>query len=391
MDPERRITAMPDASFSAAHEELRRRVRETRDQSIQPFLDRRGLDQALTADELRAILRMTRPLGYPGSVVPTDDGGPGLDHVSLGILIEELAPVFGFLAAHVVPRQIALMGTAEQKRRYLPSLLAADELSTTAITEPDVGSDAGAIRMTARRHGDRYVLNGTKSWLTLGNVADVATVLASTDPSRGSRGLSRLVVPLDHRRLRSSPYATLGDRLIPFVEMSFEDYEVPVENRLGEEGEGLRMTLRGIQASRASMATHAVGIAQAAVDAAVDYAKTRHQFGRPIGSFQLVQGALADMIVETEAARLLAYRAWSMMDRGEECSREASVAKLYATEAAVRVTSKAIQIHGAYGLTDRHPVERHFRDARMLTFPDGTSEVHRLLIARAALGIDAFR
>jgi acyl-CoA dehydrogenase len=382
---------MPDFSFSPAQEELRRRVRETRDKVIEPFLRQRGLDTPLAADELKAVLRMTHPLGYPGSVVTKDDGGPGLDHVSLGILIEELAPVFGFLAFHVVPRQIAMMGNAEQKRRYLPSLLAADALSTTAITEPGVGSDAGAIRMTARRQGDRYVLDGTKSWLTLGNVADVATVLVSTDPSRGSRGLSRLIVPLDHARLRSETYATLGDRLLPFVEMTFESYEVPVENRLGDEGEGLRMTLRGIQASRASMATHAVGIAQAAVDAAIAYAKERQQFGRPIGGFQLVQGALADMIAETEAARLLAYRVWSMMDRGDECSREASIAKLYATEAAVRITSKAIQIHGAYGLTDRHPVERHFRDARMLTFPDGTSEVHQLLIARAALGIDAFR
>jgi acyl-CoA dehydrogenase len=166
---------------------------------------------------------------------------------------------------------------------------------------------------------------------------------------------------------------------------------VPVENLLGGEGEGLRLTLGPIQASRASMATHAVGLAQAAIDAAVLYVKDRQQFGRPIGSFQLVQGALADMIAETDAARLLAYRVWSMIDRGEACAREASIAKLYATESAVRVTSRALQLHGANGVSDRYPVERYFRDARMLTFPDGTSEVHQLLIGRGATGLDAFR
>lgn len=379
------------SDFTAQHEDLRHRVREVRDTEIAPLLDRRGMDRPLTGAELKAVVRPLLALGYPGTIIGRDDGGAGLDYVSLGVTIEELAPVLGFLGFHVVPRQIAMLGSPAQKARYLPPLLRGETLSTTGITEPEVGSDAGAIRMTARRAGDRYVLNGTKTWLTIGNVSEVATVLVSTDPARGSRGLSRIIVELDHARLRSTTFGTLGDRLLPFAEVTFEDYEVPVENRLGEEGEGFRMTLRAIQASRASMATHAVGIAQAAIDAAVAYAKARHQFGRPIGGFQLVQGMLADMIAETDAARLLAYRVWSMMDRGLECSREASIAKLYATEAAVRVTSKAIQIHGAYGVSERYPVERYLRDARMLTFPDGTSEVHRLLIGRAALGIDAFR
>jgi alkylation response protein AidB-like acyl-CoA dehydrogenase len=379
------------ADLTPVHEDLQRRVREVRDADILPALERRGMDRPLDSGELKAVLRPLLALGYPGTVIAKDDGGAGLDYVSLGITVEELAPVLGFLAFHVVPRQIAMLGSPAQKARYLPRLIRGETLSTTGITEPGVGSDAGAIGMTARRVGDRYVLNGTKTWLTIGTVADVATVLVSTDPARGSRGLSRLIVDLDHARLRSTTFRTLGDRLLPFAEVTFEDYEVPVENRLGEEGEGFRMTLRAIQASRASVATHAVGISQAAIDAAVAYAKARHQFGRPIGGFQLIQGMLADMIAETDAARLLAYRAWSMMDRGAECSREASIAKLYATEAAVRVTSKAIQIHGAYGLSDRHPVERYFRDARMLTFPDGTSEMHRLLVGRAALGIDAFR
>ena len=379
------------SDVTPVHEELQRRVREVRDADILPALERRGMDRPLDSGELKAVLRPLLALGYPGTVIAKDDGGAGLDYVSLGITVEELAPVLGFLGFHVVPRQIAMLGSPAQKARYLPRLLRGETLSTTGITEPEVGSDAGAIRMTARRAGDRYVLNGTKTWLTIGTVADVATVLVSTDPARGSRGLSRLIVDLDHARLRSTTLGTLGDRLLPFAEVTFEDYEVPVENRLGEEGEGFRMTLRAIQASRASMTAHAVGISQAAIDAAVAYAKARHQFGRPIGGFQLVQGMLADMIAETDAARLLAYRAWSMMDRGAECSREASIAKLYATEAAVRVTSKAIQIHGAYGVSNRHPVERYFRDARMLTFPDGTSEMHRLLVGRAALGIDAFR
>jgi alkylation response protein AidB-like acyl-CoA dehydrogenase len=382
---------VPDPLLTPAHEELRRRVRDVRDRAMVPFLQRRGWERPLSSDELKALLRMTVPLGYPGAVVSKADGGAGLDYLSLGVLVEELAPVLGFVAAHVVPRQIALLGSPAQKRRYLPALLAVERLSTTAITEPGVGSDAGAIAMTARRAGDRYVLDGTKTWLTIGTIAEVATVLVSTDPAAGPRGLSRLIVDLDAARLASTTFTTLGDRLLPFAEVRFEGYEVPVENRLGEEGGGLRTTLRAIQASRASMATHAVGIAQAAVDAAVAYAKERRQFGRPIGSFQLVQGMVADMIAETEAARLLANRVWAMLDRGEDCAREASIAKFYATEAAVRVTSKAIQVHGAYGVSDRYPVERLFRDARMLTFPDGTSEIHRLLVGRAALGLDAFR
>ncbi len=382
---------MPDLPLTSAHEELRRRVRDVRDGAMVRFVQQRGWERPLSGDELKTLLRMALPLGYPGAVVSKEDGGAGLDYLSLGVIVEELAPVLGFLAAHVVPRQIAMLGSPAQKRRYLPGLLALERLSTTAITEPGVGSDAGAVAMTANRVGDRYVLDGTKAWLTIGAIAEVATVLVSTDPARGAHGLSRIIVDLDHARLASTTYATLGDRLLPFAEVRFAGYEVPVENRLGAEGEGLRMTLRAIQASRASMAAHAVGIAQASVDAAIAYAKERRQFGRRIGSFQLVQGMIADMIAETEAARLLANRVWARLDRGEECGREASIAKFYATEAAVRVTSKAIQVHGAYGVSDRHPVERLFRDARMLTFPDGTSEIHRLLVGRAALGLYAFR
>jgi alkylation response protein AidB-like acyl-CoA dehydrogenase len=247
------------------------------------------------------------------------------------------------------------------------------------------------VACRARRDGDHYVLDGTKAWVTLGSVADLATVLVSTDPERGPRGLSRLLVELDPARLQIRTVGTLGDRLMPIAEITFRDYRVPAENLLGPEHQGLRLTLGAIQASRASMASHAVGLAQAAVDAAVAYARQRRQFGRPIGGFQLIQGMLADMIAQTEAARLLAHQAWARLDRGQDASREASIAKLFATEAAVRVTSAAIQIHGAAGVSDRHPVERYFRDARMLTFPDGSSEVHRLLIARSALGLDAFR
>jgi alkylation response protein AidB-like acyl-CoA dehydrogenase len=380
-----------DCRFTPEQEALRQRIRDVRDRTITPFLVDRGWHTALTRAELAHLFGLLVPLGYPGTVIALEDGGAGLDHVSLGIFIEELTPVFGFLAVHVVPRQIAFLATAAQKQRYLPRLVKAQIFGTAAITEPNVGSDAASIGMTARRDGEHYILNGTKAWLNLGDQAELATALVSTDPSQGSRGLSRLIVELDHGRLGSRILTTLGDRLISFAEVTFKDYRVPVENLLGKEGEGLKMTLKAIQASRASMATHAVGLAQAAIDASIAYAKERRQFGRVIGGFQLIQGMLADMIAETEAARLLAYRVWSMIDRGEECAREASIAKLYATEAAIRVTSKAIQIHGANGLSDRHPVERYFRDARMLTFPDGSSEVHRLLIGRLSLGVDAFR
>ena len=382
---------MPDFRFSRDEEGLRERARDVRERAVLPFLRARGLDRPLSREEVRALFKLTLPLGYPGTVVPRAEGGAGLDHVALGLTIEELVPAVGFLGPHVATRQIAFLGAPEHKRRYLEAMLAAELIGCVAITEPHVGSDAGSVGMTAERRGARYLLNGTKAWLAFGSVADLATVLVSTDPAKGSRGLSRLIVDLDYSRLDVRPLGTLGDRLVPFVELVFKDYEVPVENLIGGEGEGLRLTLGPIQASRASMATHAVGLAQAAIDAAVTYVKERQQFGRPIGSFQLVQGALADMIAETDAARLLAYRVWSMIDRGEACAREASIAKLYATESAVRVTSRAIQLHGANGVSDCYPVERYFRDARMLTFPDGTSEVHQLLIGRGATGLDAFR
>jgi alkylation response protein AidB-like acyl-CoA dehydrogenase len=382
---------MLEIRLTDEHEALRRRAREIRETRVLPFITARGWDQPLSREDWQALYRLLLPLGYPGTTIPREAGGAGLDHLSLGIIVEELAPALGFVSPHVVTRQVALLGTEAQRRRYLPALLGVDRLGTAAISEPEVGSDAGSVRTTARRDGDHYVLDGTKAWLILGSVADLATVLVSTDPAKGSRGLSRLIVELDHDRLEVATVATLGDRLAPFAEITFRNYRVPVENRLGEEGEGLKMTLKAIQASRASMASHAVGLAQAAVDAAIAYAKERRQFGRPIGGFQLIQGMLADMIAETDAARLLAYRAWAMIDRGADCAREASIAKLYATEAAVRVTSKAIQIHGANGVSARYPVERYFRDARMLTFPDGSSEVQRLLIGRMALGIDAFR
>jgi alkylation response protein AidB-like acyl-CoA dehydrogenase len=380
-----------DVGLSREEQALRERARDVRERAILPFLAARGFDRPLSREEARALFRLTLPLGYPGTVVPAKDGGAGLGHVALGLTIEELAPALGFLGPHVATRQIAFLGTPEHKRRYLPGMLAAELIGCVGITEPGVGSDAGSVRMTAERRGARYVLNGTKAWLAFGSVADLATVLVATDPAKGPRGLSRLIVDLDYSRLEVRPIGTLGDRLVPFVELTFRDYEVPAENLLGREGEGLRLTLGPIQASRASMATHAVGLAQAAIDAAIRYVKERSQFGRPIGGFQLVQGMLANMIAETEAARLLAYRVWAMIDRGEECAREASIAKLYATESAVRVTSQAVQLHGANGVSDRYPVERYFRDARMLTFPDGTSEVHQLLIGRGATGLDAFR
>ncbi len=382
---------MPDFSFSKEQAALYERAVDVRERAVLPFLRARGLDRPLSRDEARALFKLTSPLGYPGTVVPRAEGGAGLDHVALGLTIEALAPAVGFLGPHVATRQIAFLGTPEHKRRYLPGMLAAELIGCVAISEPGVGSDAGSVGMSAERRGARYVLNGTKAWLAFGSVADLATVLVSTDPAKGPRGLSRLIVDLDYSRLEVRPVGTLGDRLVPFVELHFRDYEVPADNLIGREGEGLRLTLGPIQASRASMATHAVALAQAAIDSAVAYVKERQQFARPIGSFQLVQGALANMIAETDAARLLAYRVWSMIDAGLDCAREASIAKLYATESAVRVTSQAIQLHGANGISDRYPVERYFRDARMLTFPDGTSEVHQLLIGRAATGLDAFR
>jgi alkylation response protein AidB-like acyl-CoA dehydrogenase len=252
-----------------------------------------------------------------------------------------------------------------------------------------VGSDVKAIQTRASLDGDDYVINGTKMWISNGTIADYVVVTCSLDRAKGREGIIQLLVERDVSPFASREIHKLGVRSFPTAELNFDDCRVPKENLLRAPGQGFERAMTGLNCARANAAIAAVGIAQAAIDAAISYAQQRTQFGKHIGKFQLIQEMIADMIADVDASRLLAYRAFFLMDKGVRCFKEASLAKAFATEAAVRVTSKAIQVHGAYGLAEEYPVERYFRDARCYTIPDGTTEIQKLIVAREALGMSA--
>jgi alkylation response protein AidB-like acyl-CoA dehydrogenase len=285
---------------------------------------------------------------------------------------------------------ISKCGTAEQRRSFLPPLLAGDTPAFLSITEPNVGSDVSGIETRATDKGDHYLLNGTKMFATHGSIADIGIVFASTDPGQKGKGISAFVIERNKCVYQTRNIEKMIAHAIPSSEIIFEDTKVPKENLLGNPGEGLKIALTTLNIGRVAVALGSVGIAQACLEASIRYAKQRKQFGRLIGSFQFVQGMIVEMHVLTEAARYLGYRAASLLDKGVKCNLEASTAKLFATEAAFKVASHALQVHGGYGYAKEFPVERYFRDARGATIPEGTSEIQKLIIGRDLLGISAF-
>jgi len=376
---------------------LKKNAREFMEREIAPVADEYDrkylpLPKGMSVELLKKLL----PLGYIGAVLPQEYGGQGLDLVSYGILVEEISRVYASLGLIAVMQQEALLpilmkeGNAEQKAKFIPKVLSLEKINCFGLTEPDVGSGARDVKTTAVQDGDYYIINGTKSWITNGEIADVAVVFASTDRSQGAKGISCFIVDNDESPFTARELPKLGLRSCPTSELTFEDCRVPKSNLVGNLGSAYRMALNDLVEIRVSVGMIAVGLAQAAIDAAVKYAQDRKQFGRPIGSFQLVQEMIADMVMMTEAARLFCYQAYYLLDKGVTCFKEASIAKAFGTEMAIGVTSKAIQIHGAYGISDEYPVERYFRDARTLTFPDGATQIQKLIIGREMLGISAF-
>ncbi len=338
-------------------------------------------------------VRMMAELGLLGLPYPEEYGGGGGDSVSYAIAVEEIARACGstalIYAAHVSLgcAPIYMFGTEEQKQRWLPHLCAGDGLAAFGLTEPQAGSDAGATRTTAVRDGDEYVLNGSKMWITSGAIADVVVATAKTDPEARSRGISSFLVEKGTPGFipgKNEPKMGLKGSVTSAL--TFEDCRVPVANLLGREGEGFRQMLITLDGGRISIGAMAVGLAQAALDQAIRYAKERVQFGQPIARFQAVQWMLADTATEVDAARLLVYRAAAMKDAGVQYTREAAMAKLFASETAERAAYKAVQIHGGYGYSREYPVERIYRDQRLCAIGEGTSEIQRLVIARQLLG-----
>lgn len=340
---------------------------------------------------LEAFSRM-QPFGYLGGTIPEELGGLGMSLTTYGMLLEALPhPIFisTFITGTVSGNIARASGPVREK--YLPDLLTGRRIGAAAITEPNVGSYPAAAETTAVQDGDSWIINGTKMFISNGAIADVVTVTASLDRSLGAKGLATFIVDKDESPFEARYIPTIGERNDFLGELTFRDCRIPLDNLIVPEGNAYAATLKGFQTARGYVALTAVHVAQLAIDAAVQYAKDRPQFGKPIASFQMIQDMLAEMQTECDAARLLAYRALDATDRGERVPHWASMAKWYATEMAVRVTGKAVQIHGAYGLTEEFPVSRYYRDARMLTIPDGTTQIQKLIIGREMTGIDAIR
>jgi butyryl-CoA dehydrogenase len=333
-------------------------------------------------------------IGLMGMAVPDEFGGADFDAVSVAVAIEEIGRVCGStglsLAAHngLGCFPIARWGSQAQKERWLPALAQGDSLGALALTEPGAGSDLQGVQARAVRDGRQWVIDGTKAWITNPSLAEVVVVFLRTSTEIGKRGFSMILVELDRPGVLVHPQEKkMGVRGSPTHQISFEAVRVPVENLLGEEGQGLQQTLQTLDGGRIGIGALSVGIAQGALEEALSYAKERVAFGRPIADFEAVQWMLADGGTEIEAARLLVHRAAWLKDRGLRFTREAAMAKLFASEAGERVTRSAIQILGSYGYSSEYPVERMYRDARLMTIGEGTSEVQRLVIARQLLSL----
>ena len=370
------------------HRLVRDTMRAFAQERLAPQAARWDREHHFPREELRALGEM----GAMGVVVPEAYGGAGMDYLSLALTLEEIGAGDGATSTvvsvqnSVVCGPIHAFGDDAQHERFLVPLARGERLGCFCLTEPQVGSDAAAIATRAERHGDHYVLNGVKQFITTGANADVAVVFAVTDRAAGKRGISAFIVETSAPGYRVARIEEkLGQRASDTAQIAFEDCRVPVANRLGGEGQGYRIALANLEAGRIGIASQAVGMARAAFEAALAYARERTAFGKPIAEHQAVNFRLADMAVEIEAARQLVWHAAALRDAGEPCLKEASMAKLFATEMAERVCSAAIQVHGGYGYVTDFPVERIYRDVRVCQIYEGTSDIQRLVIGRRLL------
>jgi hypothetical protein len=342
----------------------------------------------------RAIVAKLAPLGFLGVLVPEEYGGAGLDYVSYALIVEELnrgdASVGITMWAHnsLCTNHISLFGSPEQKAAWLPRLASGEALGAWGLTEPGAGSDAAALSTRAERRGDGWVLNGSKAFITNASVGAIAVVMARTDPAKGAKGISAFVLEKGMPGFSAGrPYRKLGLHASDTAELIFEDARVPAANVLGEAGQGFVQAMQTLEGGRIAMAAMAVGIAQAAVDESVKYMKHRTAFGKTLAEFNGLQGMIADLATEVEVARLLLLRAAWLKDQGRPAMHAAAMAKVFASEIAMKAATKAVQIHGGAGYITEFPVERIFRDAKLTEIGEGTSEVQRLVIAREILKV----
>ncbi|MFC5589196.1 acyl-CoA dehydrogenase [Sporosarcina soli] len=376
-----------DLRFTEEQQMMRNMVRNFAKTEIEPFIPR------MEAGEFpRELLHKMGELGLMGITVPTEYGGAGMDFVSYISAIHELSKVSAvvgvILSVHtsVGTNPILYFGNEEQKDRYLPKMASGEYLGAFCLTEASSGSDAGSLKTRAVNRGDHYVLNGSKMFITNGGEAEVYIVFASTDSSKGTYGISAFIVDKDAPGLSiGKDEQKMGLHGSRTVELSFDNCRVPVANRLGEEGEGFKIAMANLDVGRIGIAAQALGIAEASLEAATGYAQQRVQFGKPIAEQQGVGFKLADMATAAEAARLLVYRAAQLRAEELPCGKEASMAKLFASQAAVDNSIEAVQIFGGYGYTEEYPVERFFRDAKVTQIYEGTSEIQRIVISKHVL------
>jgi butyryl-CoA dehydrogenase len=342
------------------------------------------------------IVKKLANQGYLGAIVPQEYGGAGLDYLSYGLVVEEIGRGCSSVRT-VVSVQTSLVcsgilkwGTEEQKHTYLPKLCSGEWLGCFGLTEPDTGSDAANQKTRARKTDSGWVINGAKMWISMGNYAKVAMIFAQTDPALGYKGLGCFLVDTDQPGFKPQTIEhKMGLHASDTASIALEDVEVSDDALLGNIGDGFKVAMSSLDSGRYSVAAGCVGICQGCVEESVKYSKEREQFGKPLAAFQLVQAMIADMVLKTDSSRMLVWRAGFLKDKGRPNTLETSIAKLHATEAAVECANTAIQVHGGAGYVDDHPVERYFRDVRVTTLYEGTSQIQKLIIGRAMTGINA--
>jgi alkylation response protein AidB-like acyl-CoA dehydrogenase len=374
--------------FTTEQIQLRKAVREFAESEIRPHVMEWDEDQIFPLE----VVKKLGGLGYLGSIFPEDLGGAGLGYIDYAILIEELSRVDGsvgiIVAAHtsLCSNHIFKMGSDEQRHRYIPKLASGEWIGCWSLTEPEAGSDAAGTRTTAVRDGECWVINGAKTFTTNAHHADVCVAMAVTDRAGAQHGISAFIIEKGTPGFRCGRKENkLGLRASATGEVIFENCRLPATQLLGKPGEGFVDSLKILDGGRVSIAALAIGMAQGAYDAALRYSKLRQQFGRPISEFQAIQYKLVDMATALDASRLLNYRAGWMLDRGMRVTKESAMAKLYSSEAAVDIANEALQIHGGYGFIKDYPAEKFYRDVKLCTIGEGTSEIQRLVIARQLL------
>jgi alkylation response protein AidB-like acyl-CoA dehydrogenase len=371
--------------------EEQRMIRDTAREFAEKEVKPAAADIDRTDEFPRKIYRRMAELGLIAMTLPLEYGGSGADTVSWSLVEEELAKASAAVSdAQLLQKLMMDMfrrhGTEEQKKKFIPPIAQGESLCCTGMTEPNAGSDLRGIQTTARREGNAYVLNGTKRFMTCGNIADLIVALVYTDRSKGSKGMTSIAVEWGTPGFsRGKKESLMGVKGLETSELVFEECRVPKENLLGEEGDGLKIAMGSLDMGRIGIGSQALGVAQAAMEEAIQYAKQRVAFGRPISQYQAIQFMIADMSSHIEAARLLLRKAAFLCDQGRPYSREASEAKLFASDLAVKVATDALQIHGAYGYSKEYPIERIYRDAKVYQIWEGTSQIQRMVIARHLL------